>query len=289
YKAPAIAAVVVYLHISGVGPLLGSGFWLISSERFDPRTAKRRFGQIAGAGTLGGLLSALVAERVAAVFGVAAMLPVLAVLHMVSAWQVRRLAVPSEAAGKTKATAAETFRNPTDAPGRSGLRVIADAPYLRYLAALVLLGTTSAALVDYLFKMEAVRTFGRGDNLLRFFAIYYAATSLITFVVQMSSSRYVLERFGLAMTTSTPSFALLAGSLSGLVGPGLGSMVMARGSESVFRGSLFRAGYELFYTPIPADDKRAAKSIIDVAFDRLGDALGGGLVRLVLFVAPAAM
>ena len=289
YKARSLASILVYLHISGVGPLLGSGFWLISSERFDPRTAKRRFGQIAGAGTLGGLLSALVAERVAAVFGVAAMLPVLGVLHLVSAWQVRRLAIPSEAARKTKTTSAETFRDPADALGRSGLRVIAEAPYLRYLAVLVLLGTTGAALVDYLFKMEAVRTFGRGDMLLRFFAVYYAAASLITFVVQMSSSRYVLERFGLAMTTSTPSFALLAGSVSGLVAPGLGSMVMTRGSESVFRGSLFRAGYELFYTPIPAADKRAAKSIIDVAFDRLGDALGGGMVRLVLLVAPAAM
>ena len=64
--SPAIAAVVVYLHISGAGPLLASGFWLIASERFDPRTAKKRFGQIAGAGTLGGLLSALLAERVAA-------------------------------------------------------------------------------------------------------------------------------------------------------------------------------------------------------------------------------
>ena len=51
---------------------------------------------------------------------------------------------------------------------------------------------------------------------------------------------------------------------------------MARGGESVFRGSLFRTGYELFFTPIPPHDKRAAKSIIDVGFDRLGDAVGGG-------------
>jgi len=28
--------------------------------------------------------------------------------------------------------------------------------------------------------------------------------------------------------------------------------------------SLFRSGYELFYTPIPASEKRAAKSLIDV-------------------------
>jgi hypothetical protein len=53
------------------------------------------------------------------------------------------------------------------------------------------------------------------------------------------------------------------------------------------RGSLFRAAYELFYTPIPAKEKRAAKSLIDVGFDRLGEAMGGGLVRLLL-LAPLA-
>jgi AAA family ATP:ADP antiporter len=287
YKARSPAAVIVYLHISGIGPILGSGFWLISSERFDPRTAKRRFGQIAAAGTLGGLLSALLAERVAALLGVAAMLPFLGAFHLLSAWQVRRLAMESQAAmGRTMAP--EPFRNPTAAPSRSGLRVIAEAPYLRYLAALVLLGTTGAALLDYLFKMTAVETFGRGENLLRFFAVYYAATSLVTFVVQMSSSRFMLERFGLALTTSTPSGALLAAGIGGFIAPGFGTIAVARGAESVFRGSLFRAGYELFYTPIPAVEKRAAKSIIDVAFDRLGDAVGGGMVRIVLLAAPAA-
>ena len=33
FRAPAVAAVIVYLHISGAGPVLGSGFWLIASER----------------------------------------------------------------------------------------------------------------------------------------------------------------------------------------------------------------------------------------------------------------
>jgi hypothetical protein len=54
----------------------------------------------------------------------------------------------------------------------------------------------------------------------------------------------------------------------------------------VFRGSLFRASYEIFYTPIPRREKRAAKSLVDVAFDRLGDAVGGGLLRLSLLLAP---
>ena len=153
---------------------------------------------------------------------------------------------------------------------------------------LVLLGSTSAALLDYLFKVKAVEAIGTGDRLLRFFALYYAAISLLTFVLQVVSSRAVLERFGLGLTTSTPSIALLAGSIGGLVTPGFGSLAMARAGESIFRGSWFRAGYELFYTPIPAAEKRAVKSIVDVSVDRLGDAVGGGLVRLALMLGPAA-
>lgn len=284
--APTVAAIVVYLHVSAAGPLLTSGFWLVSTERFDPRTAKKRFGQLAGAGTLGGLLAALAAERVAALFGTPAMMPLLALLQFVAAALVRWLAV--DAADSMPA------REPVDAgtaaratETRSGWRVIAETPYLRHLATLVLLGTTGAALVDYLFKAHAVEAFGRGDQLLRFFAIYYAATSILTFIIQTSSSRRVLERFGLGLTTSTPSVALLLGSLASVVAPGFGSLLVARGGESIFRSSLFRAGYELFYTPIPAEEKRAAKSLIDVAFDRLGDAVGGGLVRITIVLLPA--
>ena len=286
-RLPAVGAVVAYLHISGAGPLLGSGFWLIVSERFDPHTAKRRFGQIAGMGTLGGLLSAILAERMAALLSASAMLPCLAIFHLASAALVRRLATQSDDV-RTKGRVDRVGRAGAAAPSTSGLRAVVRGAYLRRLALLVLLGTAGAALLDYLFKVDAVRTFGRGDNLLRFFAVYYAGASLFTFVIQTTSSRVVLERMGLAFTTSTPSYALFAGGVASLFQPGFQTMLAARASESVLRGSLFRAGYELFYTPVPTADKRAAKSIIDVGCDRLGDALGGGAVRLLMALAPAA-
>jgi AAA family ATP:ADP antiporter len=283
--APAATAVVVYLHISAAGPLLASGFWLVASERFDPRTGKKLFGRIAGAGTLGGLGGALLAERVAALSGAPTMLIVLGVFHLVAASLVWLAARPM--------TRADAFSVEDDDGGdamftRSGFKTLAGAPHLRQLAALVLFGTMSAALLEYLFKARAVQTFGPGDNLLRFFALYYAGTSLITFLLQASTSGAVLGRFGLAITSSAPSIGLLTGSIAGLVWPGFGSVLLARGAESVLRGSWFRAGYELFYTPIAPAEKRAAKSIVDVAFDRLGEGLGGGLVRLALFCAPAA-
>jgi hypothetical protein len=279
---PRAAAVLVYLQIAGMGPLLGSGFWLIATERFDPRTAKQRFGQIAGAGTLGGLAGGLVAERVGVMYGVAATLPALALVSLYCAWVVRRLAISGRM--ETPARLAEVSPDLAPEAPRSGLRVLHEASYLQNLALLVLLGAIGAALLDYVFKAQAVDAFGRGERLLTFFAVYYAGTSLLTFLLQTSFSQRALERFGLGMVTGTPSAALLVGGVGSLVAPGLAGVAVARGVESIFRGGLFRSAYELFYTPIPAAEKRAAKSLIDVGIDRLGDALGGALVQGVLLV-----
>ncbi len=278
--APAFAARLVYLQVSGLGPIVGSGFWLIVTEHFDPRTAKRRFGQIAAVGTVGGVCGGVLAERVATLFGMAAMLPVLAALSVICAAQIYLLPRSSDQLDRSSAI---DLPNP-----QSGLRVLASTPYLRHLAALVFLGTTAAVLVDYVFKANAVAVFGRGESLLRFFAIYYAATSLITFVIQASSNRMVLEKFGLTVAAGTPSAAVFLGGIAGLLVPGLPSAILARGGQTVLRGSLFRSGYEIFYTPVASSDKRAAKSIIDVGFDKLGDAAGAGLVRLTQSIAFAS-
>ena len=282
FTSPRLAAVLVYLHISGLGPILGSGFWLVAAERFDPRTAKRKYGQIAAGGTFGGLLGGLLAERVAVMFGVGAMLPVLAFLNLMCAWQVRRLVPTPSSQLQSNEFAAEL----TPEPAWSGVRALAETPYLRHLALLVLLGTASAALIDYAFKAQAVAALGNGESLLRFFGAYYAIVSLVSFAVQTSMSRYALETYGLAFTTATPSLAVFASGIGALIVPGFISATVARGSESVFRGSLFRAGYEVFYTPIPTAERRAAKSLIDVGFDRMGDAVGGVAIRFVLLLAP---
>jgi hypothetical protein len=284
--APRLAAQVVYLQISGLGPMLGSGFWLIATERFDPHTARLNFGRIAGIGTITGLFAALVTERIGATLSIDAMLPLLAGLNLICAWQIRRLAGPKVMTIHEKAM--DVAPDLAATSPRSGLRVLTGAPYLRNLAALVLLGTVAATFVDYVFKVQAVQVFGKGDTLLQFFALYYAGVSLLAFVVQSVSAPLVLERLGLAVTTATPSLALVVGGLGALVFPGLGGAIVARAGESTLRSSLFKTGYEIFFTPIASHDKRAAKSIIDVGFDRLGDAVGGGLIQLLIMLPSAS-
>jgi ATP/ADP translocase len=278
--SPRAAAVAVYLHLAVVGSFLISGFWSIINERFDPRTAKKRISRIAGAATVGGLVGGIVAERVAVLLSVSTMLPLLALMHLFCAWRLGVLRPSSDSA---------PVRTDSELPSKltgSGFRLVAQESYMRSLAVMVLLGTLSAALIDYVFKAQAAATYQQGEELMRFFAVFYTAIGLVTFLFQTGLGRISLERMGLAKTVATLPAAVGAGALGVLFAPGLISASMARAGESVLRSSLFRSGYELFYTPISVREKRTTKPLIDVGVQRLGDALGGGTVRLILFLGP---
>jgi len=275
--APRAVAIVLYLHMAAFGAILVSGFWSMIAELFDPRTAKAKIGRIAAGGTLGGLIGGVIAERTGALSSVSSMLPVLAAFHLLCAVLNRRLR-----------TTKTVGRGEPASPTKSGLDVLREVPYVKQLAVLVLLGTVAETLLDYVLKTQASAAFTEGPGLIRFFALFYTGISLLTFLVQAAFSRFSLQQLGLVGTMSTMPFVVTAGALGSLIWPGLLSIGFARGAQSILRSSLFRSGYELLYTPIPREEKRPVKTIVDVGFDRLGDAVGGGLISVVLALGLAA-
>lgn len=276
-----VAAVAVFLHLAVFGLVLISGFWSLVSEFFDPRTARRKIARIGAAGTLGGLLGGLLAAGGAGQVGFGTMLPLLGVMHLGCAALTPRL--------RSRA-ALEPPPEPA-APGSparpSGIQIVKEVDYLRNLAVLILLVTVAAAFVDYVFKARASERFPGGGELMRFFALFYTGVSVVTFAVQTTAGRFSLERLGLSRTVATLPIGVAAGSVSAIALPGLVTAGIARATEAVLRSSLFRSGYELFYTPILPAEKRATKPILDVGVDRLGDAAGGALIRAAIVVAPA--
>ncbi len=280
YWSRPVAAIALYLHIAAFGVILISGFWSLVNERFDPHSAKKTVSRIVAGATFGGLVGGLLAERIAASAEVAVIMPVLAGLHLLCAWRVRGL-FPSSPSMAAEAGMAE------QTPG-SALAILRRHSYLRNLAIVVLLGTVTAAILDYVYKVQATERFSQPEDLMRFFALYYAAIGLLTFLVQTLFSRRSLERLGLDRTVALLPLATAAGSIGVFLAPGLWSATGARLGEAVLHNSLFRSGYELFFVPIAQKEKRATKTIIDVGFDRMGDALGGGLIKAVLLLAPVA-
>jgi ATP:ADP antiporter, AAA family len=276
------AAILVYLHLTGLGALLVSGFWAIVNERFDPSTARRTIGQITAGGSLGGLLGGLLPERVGAVLPLTAMLPILALLQFVAAGLVMGV----ERGAPPDTSSAEPIED--IGPLLSAARILRSSTYLMGLALLVVCTSTAEGMLDYVFKARATAAAPTGEQLLRLFAAFYTTTALLGIFIQVTLLRRILARLGIARSAALLPAGVSAGAIGAFLIPGLTSVVVARGVEVVIRSSLFRAAYELLFTPIAPREKRATKLFIDVGAARVGDVLGGALILLALAVAGAA-
>lgn len=274
-----IGACVIYLHVVAFGAVLLSGFWSLMNESFDSRSAKERFGRISGLGTLGGFCGGLLAERVAAWFGAADVVLLLSALHLACAGLIWR-AFPLKVNANRRPVERGRIRE------IGAIDAVQRYPFLLVLTGLVITASSATALLDFVFKAQATHTIGRGAQLLRFFGLYYTATSLVTFIFQTFLSRRCVQHSGAAVSVATLPATISLGSLASLIFPGFPVLTGVRAAELFMRGSLYRFAYELYYIPVPAAEKRAVKSLIDVAADRMGDAVGSAGVSLMLVLAP---
>jgi len=274
-RFPRGTAVLVYLHVSALGGMVISAFWSVINERFDPHTAKRAMSQITTGCAIGGLIGGLFVGGGAASLDVRSFLLALALVSACCALGVARVAPESRVATRLEATP-------------SGLAQLQRSPYLRLIAGLVAVVGLVSAMLDFAFKAQASIELAKGPALMSYFATFYMGTSILTAVLQATLARKALARLGLAGTMAIlPAAVLLTGALGAAV-QRLWSVTLLRGTATVLESSLFRSGYEPLYTPLPAQQKRSSKAIIDVAVSRLGDAFGGALILGLSFALPNA-
>jgi len=267
-----VGAVLFYLHYSGLGALMVSGLWATVNERFDPRAARGAVGRITTGASVGGLLGGILPERIGAGPGLGAMLPLLAVLHLLAGWL---LLVRRAPAGRRPARPEPA----PPAPARSAREVFGSSSYLRGLACLVALTAAAEGVLDFAFKLQISAAVPGGGGLLRAFAAFYTGTTLLTILVQVTLLRPLLRRAGVAQTPASLPGGMVVGALAGTALPSLAVLIAARGVEVILRNSLFRAAYELLFTPVAPEEKRSTKLLLDVGATRVGDVAGGALVQ----------
>lgn len=271
--SPRAVALILYLHVSAVTGLILSGFWSVVNERLDPHTFRVQISRIGLGGTVGGIIGGLTAERVAAWTGARHTLLALAVLSAVGALSVWLVGAPT------------TSELPVpEVPNKQALR----SGYVRELALFVGLTALASSMIDFAFKVRAMETYTNEHSLVQFFALFYTAVSLASFLLQAFVTPPLLEKAGLGVGLATlPSVLLGFGSLALLV-PGLPTQALLRGADGSLSTSLFRSAYEPLYTPLSDERKRSVKAVIDVVVNRVGDALGSLVAWGLVLLLPRA-
>jgi len=97
-----------------------------------------------------------------------------------------------------------------------------------------------------------------------------------------------MERLGIARSAALLPGGASLGAAGALMVPGFGPLIAARAIESVLHNSMFRAAYELLFTPVSPAEKRSTKLMLDVAMSRAGDVVAGVLVQAALLIGLAA-
>lgn len=269
------AAFVLYVHLSSVASGLASLFWIQMGEAFDPRSAKGAFAWTSAIGTAGALAASFVATPLAHLGGYGALIATVAGLQIACA-------AASPAIRPMVGSGAHRDTDSSDVAG--GVATIARQPYLLRIAILVIALSIATTLLDYVFKARVVAHYLPLQRV-GVFARYYAWTSALAFAGQLLLTRVLLGEIGLARTVALLPAAMAAATGALFAFPGLALTFVARGTEAVLRGSVYRSGYELLFTPLAAGERRATKTVLDVGADRAGDGFGALILAVTLGIA----
>ena len=272
-RVPRVGAVAVYLHMASLALVLFSGFWSVVNERFDPYTAKTIVARASGFGALGGVLGGLAAMQLAPQIGIASLLPGFALLHLVGAGAIYQLGRPMR---RTRKNLDTDSTNQTEQVG------FIRNPLILRMALLLALVQGIEQLIDYTFKATAAETFAEQVALVRFFAVFYTASSLLAFALQTGFGSRTLKRLGVGGTLMLLPAAVGLTSGGAAMFQSLWTVTLARATNSVMVSSFFKSGFELLWTPVPNRQKRRAKVFVDVGASGVGDLAGSGLVLVLV-------
>ena len=243
-------------------------FWSFMADVFSHAEAKKYYGYIGAAGTVGAFTGPLITRVLAEKVGLANLMLVSSgflAACLVCIWRLRRWALQrEEMAGRDNESA-------MGGDVLAGLKLIWKEPLLRWLAALVFLGVGIGQLLYNEQAAIARAGFATAEARTAYYAGIDIAVNVLTLLVQLFATRWLLSRFGLAPVLLIPMAALLLGFaiLTASPLPIVVGMVQVVTRSNEF--SLMKPGRETIYTRVDRQWRYKAGAAIDTAFFRGGE------------------
>jgi AAA family ATP:ADP antiporter len=272
---PAIGVYAIYIWSGVLASNVVVHFWMLLGETLSITQAKRLFGFIGSGSVLGAITGSGLASVMARVMAPDRLL-------MASSAGFLFSVLPAIVLGRTTLARADAAPDPQarDARVRDDLRFVAQQPYVRKLATLLLLSTACLTVGDYVFKSEvAVHVPAR--DLAAFLGAIAFGVNLLSLVCQVTLGPWLLRRFDVSVALSVLPVLLALGACGLGAGLGLMAAVWVKGADGSLRYSLHRTSTELLYVPLADEARRRTKAFLDVIGQRGGQALASlGILAL---------
>ena len=244
-------------------------FWSFMADVYDNAEARRYYGYIGAAGTIGAICGPMLTRALVERIGIANLMLVSAgflVLCILCLLRLRRHAVLRET--QRKLASGEV---PMGGKVLAGLKLIASEPLLRWMAVLTLFGVGVGTLL-YNEQAAVVRRFyADPQQATAYYANIDLAVNGLTLFVQLLVTRALLSRFGIGPALLIPGGAIILGyaALAASPLPLLVAVVQVVTRASEF--SLAKPARETIYTRVGREWRYKAGAAIDTVIYRGGD------------------
>ncbi len=244
-------------------------FWSFMADIFSNAEARKYYGYIGAAGTIGAFLGPVLTKVLVERVGIANMMLVSAVLFSICVVCILKLRVWAVAREQERQQTSGEI--PMGGDVLAGLKLIVREPLLRWLAVMVVMGVGVGTLLYNEQNAIARTMFTTSEQRASYFATLDLAVNSLTLVVQLLLTRTLLSRYGIAPALLIPGCAIILG-FSILAASPLPLMVaivqvVTRASEF----SLAKPARETIYTRVGREWRYKAGAAIDTVIYRGGD------------------
>lgn len=264
-------------------------FWAITNDLNTADEAERLYGIIGLGGVVGGFVGASVVSGMVTDFGRAPLLLgllvplalIVGLVYWVNRCEVRRGACPEDERPCCPDGAPITDADDEDASSANaaleGARLVLRSKYLLGIAGVLALYEITSNIVD--FQLASVVEAGIASDLARdqFFGFIGQATGIVSILVQLIVTPYVLNRYGVKVALFVLPAVVLIGSVGFLAVPVLALAGFMSVGDNALNYSINQSAKEALYTPTSQDEKYKAKAFIDMFVQRAAKVFSVGL------------